>query len=341
MLFELPKIESRYIRNTWIFSSQTSLEFLDSSKLRFFSSNEAETLAEKVRKRNVFARHSWENNFYYQRAKDLANQTVIEVCHPGDPQAMREKAEEIASHVERIAVLSSTLVLKKKDFLRKLGINTKPRAELNFAYSPDFQFISSTSKKIPKTEGLLIDKTFSKRFDQCGFYDLTAYVQSKSDLANRVYLSLQWLFDSRIEPRIQASVVKTSIALESLLIFTESESLAQSLSERAAFILSCNPTRRELISRILKRFYEVRSGVVHGSQKKAKKLTSALLETVDRIALLLNLVISANSKTWIDTAGLREWCETQRWGEPSNQITIPFPDIYLKNVLAVASNEFE
>ncbi len=338
-LFELPKIESQYIRNTWMFSAQTTLEFLDSSKIRFFSSDEAERLAEQVRKRNVFARHSWENNFYYQRAKDLASQTVIEICRPGDPKSIREKTEEIATQIERIAVLSSTLVVKKKDLLRKLGISTKPKSELNFSYSPDFQYISSTSKATPTTQGLLIDKTFVKRFAQCGFNRLTNYVQSNSDLASRVDLSLQWLFDSRTEPRIQASVVKTSIALESLMIFNEFESIAQSLSERAAFILSSNPTRRKLISRSLKRFYDVRSGVVHGSPKKANKLTSTLLETVDRITLLLSLVISANSKTWTNTDEIREWCETQRWGEPSTEIIIPFPDIYLKNVLAVACKE--
>jgi hypothetical protein len=339
MLFELPEIESRYIRNTWMLSAHTLLEFLDSSKLRFFTADEADTLAEKIRKRNVFARHSRENNFYYQRAKGLANQTVIEVCCPGDPLAIRDKADAIAIQVERVAVLSSTLVLKKKDFLRKLGINTKPRAELNFAYSPDFQLISSTSKKTPNVEGLIVDKTFARRFAQCGLYTLTEYVQTSSDLANRVSLSLQWLFDSKTEPRIQSSVVKTSIALESLLIFLESESLAQSLSERAAFILSSDPSRRELISKILKRFYEVRSGVVHGSQKKAKKLTPALLETVDRLTLLLDLVISANSKNWTNTDSLRQWCENQRWGEPSKDTVIPFPDTYLKNALTVARNE--
>lgn len=341
MLFELPKIKSRFIRNTRMLNAQTSLNFLDSSQLRFLSSDEANLLAEKVRKRNVFSRHSWENNFYYQRAKDLANQTVIEISYPGDPVTIKEKAEEIATQIERITVLSSTLVLKKKDFLRKMGINIKPRLGLNFTYSPDFQFISSTSNKVSNIEGLTIDKKFSKRFSQCGFYTLTTYVQSSSDLANRVSLSLQWLFDSRVEPRIQASVVKTSIALETLLIFAESESLAQTLSERAAFILSSNPVRRKLISRILKRFYEVRSGVVHGSKKKARKLTENLLEAVDRIALLLNLVISSNTAIWSSTESLREWCETQRWGEPSNEIVIPFPDTYLKNMLKVGSNELE
>ncbi len=340
MLFDIP-VESRYIRNTWMLSAQMPLEIPNTGKVRFFSSDEADELAERVRKRNVFARHSWENNFYYQRAKELGNQTVIEIRYPGDPNSIKEKAEEIAAQIERVAVLSSTLAVKKKDFLRKLGFSEKPKSEFNFSFSPDFQFISSKSKSIPKVQGLIIDKTFAKRFAQCGFYNLIATNQSSSDLANRVSLSLQWLYDSRIEPRMQASIVKTSIALETLLIFAESESLAQSLSERAAFILSSNPSRRELISKILKRFYDVRSGVVHGSRKKANKLTSSLLEIVDRMALLLNLVISANSKIWMNTESLRTWCETQRWGEPSGEIIIPFPDTYLKNVLVVASKELE
>ena len=160
-------------------------------------------------------------------------------------------------------------------------------------------------------------------------------------MAIRVKNSLQWLFKSRIESRLPASIVKTSIALESLLIFSESESLAQSLSERAAFILSSEPNRRKLISRILKRFYDTRSGIVHGSQKKAKKLTSTLLETVDRLTVLLYLSISANSNQWPTSDRLREWCETQRWGTPSSKIVVPFPDLYLKNALVVGAKEFE
>jgi hypothetical protein len=322
-------------------SAQAPLEFPDSSRIRFIGADEANHLAEEVRKRNVFARHSWENNFYVERARGLADQTVIEVSYPGDPKSMRDKAEETALQVERIAVLSSALAIKKQDLLRKMGISHMRRTEVDFIFSADFRFISSTSIITPKIQGLLIDDTFSKRFSQCGFYGLGSYLHSNSDLSSRVSLSIQWLFDSRVEPRIQSAAVKSAISLESLLIFSETESLAQSLSERAAFILSANPARRQLISRILKRFYEVRSGVVHGSQKNAKKLTQNLLETVDRIAVLLNLAISANSKIWSDVDSLRVWCESQRWGEPSKEINIPFPDKYLRNLLAVGKNEFD
>jgi hypothetical protein len=133
--------------------------------------------------------------------------------------------------------------------------------------------------------------------------------------------------------------VKTAIALESLLIFSESESLAQSLSERAAFILSADPIRRQHISRIVKRFYDARSGVVHGGQRKARKLTASLIEAVDRIAVLLILTVAANLQLWPSVEALRAWCETERWGEPSKEVKISFPDFHMKNTLAWGERE--
>jgi hypothetical protein len=92
-------------------SAGTSLMFGDRSRIRRFSTKEANELAEKVGKRNVFARHSWENDFYVQRAKALADHTVIEVVLPGDPQAIAERAEKEAWSIERLTVLSAILAL--------------------------------------------------------------------------------------------------------------------------------------------------------------------------------------------------------------------------------------
>ena len=79
---------SQYLRVTWMLSAETVLKFPDSSSVRFFGEGEADSLAKKTRKRNVFARHSWENNFYLQRIGELSGHTVIEVFRPGDPQDM-------------------------------------------------------------------------------------------------------------------------------------------------------------------------------------------------------------------------------------------------------------
>ena len=294
---------SRYIRTTWMLSAHTILKFTDRTQIRFMEESEAAQLAAQVQKRNVFARHSRENSFYVQRARELAYHTVIEVFRPGNPQDMVDEAEIVAA-----GLVSSAFILKKGDFQRRLGISLNPRTESLFIVSPEFRLLSSKSRAAPIVQGILVDEKFTKRFSRCGFNSLADYIQSKTDIANRVSFSLGWLFDSRIEPQLPASITKTAIALESLLIFSESESLAQSLSERAAFILSANANERHTISRILKRFYNMRSGVVHGSQKKAKKLSASLLETVDRLTILLYLVIAANPGLWPSTDALREWC---------------------------------
>jgi hypothetical protein len=334
-MFEVGKPSSRYIRITWMLSSQAALNFPDLSRIRFFSTEEANSLANQLRKRNVFARHEKESNFYVQRIRKLAQHTVIEVVRPGAPKDIAEEAERVAAILERLTVLSSTLALTKDELLRKLGVSSKPGTEIDFIFGPDFYYLSSKSRPFPTVQCIKIDKRFCTRFLRCGFDKLTEYCLSGGGIRDRVLLSLDWLFESRIEPRLTASVVKTSIALESMLIFSESESLSQSLSERTAFILSSDPDRRQQISRIIKRFYEVRSGIVHGSQKKMKNLEPSLLEAVDRLTILLCLIIAANSRRWPSVDDLKNWCETQRWGKPSNEVKVPFPAPYLSRAIAL------
>ncbi|MGA2489911.1 MAG: hypothetical protein ABSF99_06935 [Anaerolineales bacterium] len=338
-LFDLPIIESEelplshYIRTSWMLSAEINLKASEFCEIRRFSAQEADKLAAQVNKRNVFARHSRENNFYVQRARELGDRSVIEIILPGDPKDITNEAEQIASILEKIAVLSSTIALNKDDLQRRLGISSTLRTDFDFVFSPNFYYLRSKSRKAPVCKGIIIDNRFCNRFFHCGFNVLVDYARSNTSIATRVFQSIDWLFDSRIEPRLHASIVKSSIALESLLIFSESESLANSLSERSAFILSSDPDKRQQISKIIKNFYDARSGVVHGGQKRSKKFTPELLESIDRLAIMSCLVIAANSTLWSTTEALREWCENQRWGEPSRDINIPFPDLYLRNAI--------
>jgi len=327
---------SQYFRVTWLLSAETALQFPDSSRVRFFGEDEADSLAQEIRRRNVFARHSWENNFYIQRINELSNHTVIEVFRPGDPQDMAEEAENVADLIEKLAVLSSALALQKHELQRKLGISSRLRTEIGFIVGPGCRYLQSRARAVPIAQGICVDERFCRRFSGCGFFDLYKYCLSQSNLAERVRSSLDWLFESRREPRLSASVVKTAIALESLLIFDESESLARSLSERAAFVLSSSAETRRQISGIVKRFYDARSGVVHGSRKKLRYLTPSLVEAVDRLSVLLCLVIGANHQLWPSIDSLREWCEMQRWGEPSTEVRVPYTYTYLRNAVKLS-----
>jgi hypothetical protein len=330
---------SRYFRTTWMFNAQTELKIGGESFIRFLGTQETAELANQVRKRNVFARHSWENNFYLKRIQDLGEHTVIEFYLPGDPAEIGDVAQETADFLEKLVSLSSIIALSKIDLQRRLGISAKLRTEMEFIIGPQFRFLRSRTKSSRLAKGIVIDRQFAKRFARCGFDKLTNYVMANSGLSERVLKSLNWLFESRLKPRLASSVVKTAIALESLFIFSESESLAQTLSERMAFVLSTDPRMRQQISRVLKRFYDARSGVVHGSQKKAKNLTPSLLETVDRLSVLSYLVIAANSHLWPSLENFREWCESQRWGAPSSELKSPFPRLYLQNALRLIGKD--
>src|SRR5262245_39534516 len=76
---KLPIVGSScFIRTTWMLSATRPLDLPNfGASIRLMSMQEAEELAGLIRRRNVFARHSWENNFYVQRTLDLREITII------------------------------------------------------------------------------------------------------------------------------------------------------------------------------------------------------------------------------------------------------------------------
>ena len=324
---------SRYLRTSWILRADSVLQLNERTALRFFPADEADRLTETLRKRNVFARHSWENSFYLQRARDLANKTVIEIYRPGDPDDMMDEAANTANLVEKIALLSAILSLSRKSIHRRLAIHEHRRSEFDLTIGKGYRYLRSKSRPEGEVYGIPVDTRFARRFDRCGFPELLALLTHQGDLSRRIQLSIDWLFESRLEPRLTAALVKTSIALESLLIFSESESLGASLAERSAFILGRTAESRQQVSRLVKDFYDARSGVVHGNRRKRRKLSDQLLEAADRVVLLLCLTIAANVDKWNSQEAIREWCESQRWGSPASDVVVPFPTRYLNNAL--------
>jgi hypothetical protein len=327
---------SQYLRVTWLLSAERALTLPDSSSVRFFGQEETKSLAEEVRRRNVFARYSRENNFYLQRIGEMADCTVIEVLRDGEPDRVMEESRLAADLIERLVLLSVSLATTRGKLQARLGIGARARTEVDFVVGPGVRYLRSTSRRVPRLRGIAVNDACCNRFAKCGFPDLYRLLQMPTDLARRVDVSTAWLLESRREPALEASVVKTAIALESLLVFSESESLARPLSERGAFILSSCPDTRREISRAVKRFYNARSGVVHGSKRKLRDLQSELLEAVDRLVTMLCLTIGANQHLWPNVQAVGDWCEMQRWGTPDANVVRPYAHTYLRNALNLA-----
>ena len=150
--------------------------------------------------------------------------------------------------------------------------------------------------------------------------------------------SAGWLFESRLETDLNAAIVKTAIALESLLIASESESLRNPLSERGSFLLSDEPLRRRRIARNVRAFYDVRSGIVHGGRRRPFP-NENLLEGIDRMVLLLLLTLGANASAWASFDRVVEEVEIRKWGAKGVTICRPFPSSVLSRALKLCEEK--
>jgi hypothetical protein len=95
---------------------------------------------------------------------------------------------------------------------------------------------------------------------------------------------LKWLGEATKPDTLNARIIKLSIALEFLLggesnkKYITTCGIKASLAERAAFLYSEDPDIREDIDKRIRKFYALRSDIVHGNSSKIKTENSDLLE---------------------------------------------------------------
>lgn len=327
---------SRYFSSTpWLHANERLEVPGQYVRILFLAAYDAGLLADFARKRNVFARTSWENKFYIQRIRDLGERTVIEVGRPGDPDDMISQAKKVSSRFERLAVLSSILAIQRPAMHRALGVSSES-ASIDVTVGRNFYYLRSSQTRVATVRGLEIDGRFVRRFNRCGFPKLLEESVSIGKVALRLDTASRWFFESRLEPSDSAAFVKTAIALESLLILDESEPLRRTLSERAAFLLSEDPKTRRVVGKLVKSLYDIRSKVVHGSAQADKDGSRSLLEGGDRLVLLLLLTVAANKASLPSMEKVCEWCDLKKWGEDAPKLGRPFPKRYLTGALNLA-----
>lgn len=326
-----------YMRTTSLLRVSTPVVFDDGTRIRHYTAEQAAVLYESLRKRNVFARHWQDRDSYSQRATAFADQAVIEVVRNGSPDHVRAEVTLASDLAEQVTLLAASLVVPRRNMLGQLGIGGRPSETVELLRGPGLAVLRTKTSPIPAGGGVHVDGALAKRVKAVGLSHLYTACCGAGDLSKRLTTALGWLFESRCEPRLGAAIVKTAIALESLLIFTESESLARSLSERMAFLLSGDGPARRRIASAVKRFYDARSGVVHGSRKKRSLASPELLEGVDRLLVLALAVVATGAAQWAACADLSDWCETERWGSPQT-IVRPFGKKYLRAALTLCDD---
>ena len=214
-----------------------------------------------------------------------------------------------------------------------MAISEHRRYGFDLAISPGFRYLRSSERQDAKPRGVPIDDTFVRRFHRCGFASLVRAAEVDTDLGRRLDQGVNWLFESRQETSVHAAVVKTAIALESLLIASDNESLRGPLAERAAFLLADDPGRRRRIAKNVRAFYDLRSSIVHGGRKRPRAVPGAVLEGIDRVVLLLLLTVAANASVWSSFELVVAAVEDRKWGAVVKNAMRPFPGSHLSRAL--------
>ncbi len=306
---------SRYFRTTWMLDVRQTLLINElTAYVRFLDAVEVTKIQELIRRRNVFARHSWENNFYLKRISEFSDKSIIEVIRPGDPDTMLREAESIASIIESVLLITTVLYASREEIQTRLAVTKHRREVVDFVIGPGFNYLRTSSKRVHSVKGVTIDDRFCRRFQRLRLERLIVEASHQQEIGLRLQQTVRWLLESRLEPSFPAAVVKTAIALESLLGGQENEPLSRTLSERIAFLLSDHAEKRAQISKLLRDFYDARSRVVHGNRKKSRLPSSRLLEAADRLALLSMITVAANVSVFQSFDALTKWIEQQKWG---------------------------
>ena len=327
---DILSMEHYFKTTNWLVSREVPLQVGSNCRIRSLSGPDMEALREEVRKRNVFSRHAGPGDFYYRRATALLDTTVVEVCGGGE-----SAAHDLASRAnlaEEIVAASLVLHGRRRDFLRRVLGSPTAYVDLHLVKRGHALTVKSTRATVRHPTGLILDAAAITRYQKLGFAALFELAVGGTELGSRMRVALGWLAQSRTDPSSKSALVKTSTALESLLVIGR-EPPTRTLAERSAYLLSDDPAMRPRIAKAALRFYTLRGQVVHGRSTVTSPEIERVLEFGDRLAVLLGLVVAAQRPTWRTASDVQKFCDRARWGLTSPCIR-PWAKSYLGNTLA-------
>lgn len=142
------------------------------------------------------------------------------------------------------------------------------------------------------------------------------YLKPSTEIKRKFFLALRWLGDATKPDTIEGRFAKLAFSLEALIggdakkEMLSARGLAATLAERAAFLVGKNQTERQKIHSQVHAYYGLRSGIVHGGDKRIsdEQLAGFALLVREVIWALLNRIDDFQN---IDS--LQEWVFSQRY----------------------------
>jgi len=268
------------------------------------------------------------------------------VCAETTVKARKERAEEIAKTkiAEAVNILKFYCLVERGPYGGNVGIEgeilgSSVRSILNRSISDGS--ITPTLERVGPLFPLSIDDKLLKMMKKNGLHKINGMLQSKkrSWVERKILRAIYWysrIFDTLLKRkddekilikrgisslrkeeiveygRINERLVKTFVALESLLLLDPHEPIQNNIAERMAYILGKDYLSRKEIKRFIKDMYELRSNVVH------RGFTYVSVGEIKELTFLVRMaIITIISKK--DRLGLRtqqnfyEWFEKKKF----------------------------
>lgn len=132
---------------------------------------------------------------------------------------------------------------------------------------------SSSSTNDPTRFPIIVDRTRLRQWQEIGLDSLSRTLlndQSKrSELEESILRSIHWLFISRSQSDLATTLVSISTSIEILLGPDDRQHISRTIGENLAMVLEEDYGRRIALQSSFAKLYDLRSGAVHGSQRKS------------------------------------------------------------------------
>lgn len=287
-------------------------EILNFVHLKKYNSTDYKTIMEDLKKIIQGKNGKPDDNFYIKRFQEFEGHSIMEL------KVKKEIEKNILEYIKIGLDFTSLVYYGRKKILKSLPPSFgKQKFSLLFSKKPFVRTKTLNPEKIIK---MIINKKFISCFNKLNITLLIEGLLNKnvSFTLKKVNSSVKWLHNSIIEKDNESAIIKTSTALEHLLILDEKENLNQSLSDRAAFILSHNRERRSELSKLFKDFYSARSSIVHGqSSKKIKPYGN--LELIQKLILFMQIILVKNLDKITSIDDIRKFYINEKFGSPDEK----------------------
>lgn len=292
----------------------------DVVRVRRIAAAEVDTLVRNREKADGFVRARQDRDFYTPRLKSLAGSTVVDVRLKGKPDTVRSELLRLAQNAEHALIVGAWIHLGWKKLRNHLA-DPVLRGGSELVVGPGWKMRSSRLAGRQPNPLRVTDAFVTRSATQ----PVWLFARSACETTGwrvRLETSLRWLAEAAKDQNRVSAVVKLCTAFESLLTGGR-EGVTRALSERSAFLLSTEPSRRAATSTAVKRIYDLRSASVHGSSGSEETVAAEWLNAACRLVLAVAGVICANLGRWNHHGGLVQWVEQARWGVTSPELSRP------------------